>query len=125
MIKDEVIAAWGYGEAITKAKMDMPDAGNRVFVYVNGRGIIAAGEVIGDVSERGTNIFGEDPKGDEFHRKVKWLATVQPDQAIKIAEVSQMGYNMPVRCTIGRWNDSRVAERVEKKLIEKRNLCVS
>ena len=104
--------AWGYGEAITKAKMDLPARGDRVFVYVNRKGIIAAGKVAEEISEQGSGIFNKNTNGDEYHRKVDWLVKVPVKRAVSASDVSTFGYNLPVRCTIGRWNDSKVAERV-------------
>jgi hypothetical protein len=116
MIKHGVIAAYGYGEATTKAKMDMPSRGDRVFFYVNRKGIIAAGKVAEEISEQGNGIFNKDTKGDEYHRKVNWLVKVPVDKAISASDVSALGYNLPVRCTIGRWNDSKCAEDVANLL---------
>ena len=116
MIKHSVIAAYGYGEATTKAKMDMPAAGDRVFVYVNKYGIIATGKVIEEVSEQGADIFNKNTMGDEYHRAVEWLGKVPVEKAISTSDVSALGYNLPVRCTIGRWNDSKAAEEVANLL---------
>lgn len=116
MIKRGVIAAYGYGEATTKAKMDMPTAGDRVFIYVNGKGIIAAGNVAEEISEQGNGIFDKNTEGDEYHRKVNWLVKAPVERAISASDVSALGYNLPVRCTIGRWAASKVAEKVANLL---------
>ena len=116
MIEHGVIAAYGYGEATTKAKMDMPAKGDRVFVYVNRKGIIAAGKVAEDMSEQGSGVFDKSTEGDEYHRKVNWLVEVPIENAVSASEVSALGYNLPVRCTIGRWNDLKRAEDVVKLL---------
>lgn len=118
MIDHNVIAACKYGKQITKYKMDKPAAGDRVFVYVNGKGIVAAGKVLEEVSGQGSGIFNKDTEGDEFHRKVEWLVTVPIDDSISSAEVSELGYNLPVRCTIAQWNDGKVAEKVIARLKE-------
>ncbi|MCH8822749.1 MAG: hypothetical protein IH984_04500 [Planctomycetes bacterium] len=116
MIERGVIAAYGYGEATTKMKMDMPATGNRVFVYVNRKGIIAAGNITEEISEQGLGMFNKDTNGDEYHRAVDWITKVPVEKAISSAEVSKLGYNMPVRCTIGQWNDSKIAELVVSEL---------
>lgn len=112
MIKHNVIAACFYGKMTTKGKMDKPAKGDRVFVYLNGKGIIAVGKVIDDVSEQGKDIFNVDTEGDEYHRKVEWLAKVSEKDAITISDVSTIGYNMPVRNTIGQWSNTEVADKV-------------
>jgi len=118
MLERNVVAACLYGKAITKAKMDKPAKGDRIFAYLNGRGIIAVGRVTEDVSKPGQDIFNVNTNGDEYHREVEWLARVPKKNAIGISKVSSLGYNMPVRCTIGQWSDSEVAEKVLNLLRE-------
>lgn len=116
MIPLNVIAAYGYGPPTTEYKMNLPAKGQRVFMYVNGKGIVAVGKVLEDSATQEKTVFNDD---DEYHRKVCWTHTVKPTSAIKSSECSQWRYHLPVRCVIGKISDHRVADIIEKELIER------
>ncbi|MDX9971785.1 MAG: hypothetical protein RBU21_02215 [FCB group bacterium] len=115
MLGQGVIAACGYGHAKTEHKMNLPTKGQRVFMFVNGKGIVAVGEVIGDSAVQKNSVFGT-KNGDEYHREVRWSHAVSPSQAVTSGECSEWGYNLPVRCTIGKVSNNRVADRIEQEL---------
>ncbi len=118
MIDSNVIAAYGYGPSTTEHKMNLPEKGNRVFMYVNRKGIVAVGEVNGDSAIPSDTVFGEAP-GDEYHREVHWTHTVEPSHAVTNSECRKWGYRLPIRCTIGKMADNGVANMIEKELIER------
>lgn len=118
MLKQSVIAACGFGLHETKRKMDLPSKRERVFAYLNGYGIIAVGQVEDNKTEQETSVFGRKDK-DEFHRKVSWTAIVDLSNAVATRESSQWGYNLPVRGTISRMYNAKVAELIAQEL-EKR-----
>ena len=109
---------YGYGHAKTEHKMNLPAKGERVFVFVNRIGIIAIGKVIGDSAIQSDAVFA-DKRGDEYHREVRWLHKIESSRAITSSECSQWGYNLPIRCTIGKISNGNVASIIEKELIER------
>ena len=115
MREHNVIADFGYGHAKSKHKMDLPRQGDRVFAYMNGYGILGVGRVEEEESYAASTVF-QQSEGDEFHRKVSWSATVPREQAVRAQEVSQWGYNLPVRCTIGGMSNSKVADIIAREL---------
>lgn len=118
MIADNVIAACGYGPEKTEHKMGLPDKGQRVFMFVNGKGIIAVGTVVGDSAVQRDTVFGN-KDGDEYHREVEWLYRVDPSRAVTSSKCSRdWHYNLPVRCTIAKISNSQVADNIEKALRE-------
>ncbi len=118
MLKQCVIADCGYGHAKSKHKMDLPGQGDRVFVYVNGVGILAVGQVADEESYSADTVFGQ-TNGDEFHRKVSWSSVVAAERAVTAQDVSRWGYNLPVRCTIAKMWSGKVAELIAGELKEK------
>lgn len=84
--------------------MDLPEIGNRIFLYVNGKGIVAVGQIIEDSAIQKDTVFGS-ATGDEYHREFQWTHKVDPSHAVTSCECSQWGYNLPVRCTIGKMGE--------------------
>lgn len=115
MFAQSVIAAFGYGHAKSKHKMDLPAQGERVFAYVNGAGVCAVGKIEGEESYPASTVFGQED-GDECHRNVRWEVTVAEDRASTAQEVSEWGYNLPIRCTIGKMGNSKVAAIIAREL---------
>lgn len=109
MLKQHVIAIWGYESG--DATLRPPAAGDRVFAYVNRSGVVAVGRVVDAEPFGSGSVFGKENER-EFHRKVSWDGILDVGQAISAAEVSQWGYNMPVRSTLCRINNSKIAERI-------------
>jgi hypothetical protein len=119
MLERHVIAVYGYQDG--KDRLDRPTPGNRIFMYVNNIGIIGVGYASGEESFPGTEIFGEKAKR-EYQRKLVNFKTVSTNNAIKAAEVTQMGYNLPVRSTLCKIYNPTVAERIHKELERKSSL---
>lgn len=115
MFEQSVIAVWGWGHDVSKHKMDLPSKGERVFGYVNNKGIVAVGQVEEDKAFPANTVFSRED-GDEYHRKVSWAHVVDLDEAVTASECSEWGYNLPVRCTIGKMSNSRVAEQIAREL---------
>jgi hypothetical protein len=114
MLKDGAIAVCGYGPK-TKEILNRPRAGDRIFAYLNGRGVIAFGRIGGELAYPSGTIFRQS-RNDEHHRTVLWEAVVNEDTAITPAEVSRWGYNYPCRPTLCVINNGKVAERIAKEL---------
>jgi hypothetical protein len=115
MLAQSVIADFGYGHAKSKHKMDLPAQGERVFAYVNTIGIIAVGQVVGEESRSADTVFNR-TDGDEYHREVEWKAVVDLTDAVTPQEATEWGYNLPIRCTIGKMGNGRVAGIVAREL---------
>lgn len=116
MVEHAVIAVYGYTDA--KERLDRPSPGDRVFMYVNNIGIIGAGNISDEESFPSGDVFGQ--KTDrEYHRKLVNLKTVSPKSAIRAAEVSQMGYILPVRSTLCKIYNPTVAKTVAEEIIRR------
>jgi hypothetical protein len=113
MIEQAVIAVYGYHDG--KERLDKPSPGDRVFMYVNNIGIIGKGKVAEEESFSSGSVFQK--KADrEFHRKLVDFKVVSTKNAIKSAEVSQMGYNLPVRSTLCKIYNPIVARRIAEEI---------
>lgn len=117
MIEQAVIAVYGYHDG--KERLDKPSPGNRVFMYVNNIGIIGKGLIAGEETFSSGGVF--DKKDDrEFHRTLVDLKVLSGKSAIKSADVSQMGYNLPVRSTLCKIYNPTVAKWISEE-IERRS----
>lgn len=113
MVEQAVIAVYGYTDG--KDRLDKPSPGDRVFMYVNNVGIIGKGKVAEEESFSSGSVFQK--KADrEFHRKLVDFKAVSAKNAIKSAEVSQMGYNLPVRSTLCKIYNPTVARRIAEEI---------
>ena len=70
--------------------------GQRVFAYVNKKGILAVGYIVDSEPrlDKDTTVFG---KEIEFHVKVDWETIVDAGEGVTHAEVKAKGYHLPVR----------------------------
>ena len=113
MFNQSVIAVYGYpnGQEI----LNRPEPGERVFAYINRRGIAAVG-IIGerDAFSSGS-IFGKENE-QEFNRNVTWETIVEIDEAVKPAESSQWGYNLPIRSTLCKMYHKTIAQKIADEL---------
>jgi hypothetical protein len=119
MLEESLIAVAGY--ANSEEMLNRPHAGERVFVYLNGKGIIAVGRVGEDEAFSSGKIFGIRSR-NEFNRKVRWevkLPISQIRQAVSAEEVSKWNYNLPRRSTLCAMSDASVADRIASKLKER------
>lgn len=113
MLEQSVIAVYGYPDG--KERLDKPSPGDRVFMYVNNIGIIAKGQIAEEESFSSGTVFNK-KAGREFHRKLVELKAMNLKNAIKSADVSQMGYILPVRSTLCKIYNPTVAKRVAEEI---------
>ena len=96
MFKQGVIAICAYETGA--AKLTGSAKGQRVFAYVNKKGILAVGSIVDGQAVSGNTVFNKD---HEFHVKVEWEAIVADDKGITNEEVLQNSadrlYRLPVR----------------------------
>ena len=93
MFRQGVIAIYGYSNG--PANLEGSIAGQRVFAYVNVKGILACGRIVDGSVIHGHTVFDGDK---EFHVKVKWETIVADDQGIKNAEIRRkFNRGLPVR----------------------------
>lgn len=109
MVEQAVMAVYGYHDG--KQRLDKPSPGDSIFMYANNIGIIGRGQVADEESFSADTVFGKKAER-EFHRRLVDFKAVAPKDAIKAAEVSQMGYNLPVRSTLCKIYNPTVANRI-------------
>ena len=93
MFEQNRIAIFGYANG--PANLEGTSAGQHIFAYVNGRGILANGRVVdGDVFP-GDSVFGQDL---EYHLRVKWETIVGEDRGVTTGQVQdRFGQGLAVR----------------------------
>ena len=79
MLDQHCVAVYGYGNS--EEMLSVPEPGQRVFFYLNGRGIIGTATFTIEEPFSGDSIFGKQ-NDDEFHRRVADLRTVPVDKSI-------------------------------------------
>ncbi len=93
MFDQRVIAIYGYSNG--PYNLTGSDKEQRVFAYVNRKGILAVGRVVDGQVVPATTVFNEE---NEFHVKIDWETTVVDNKGVTKKEVQQkFGYNLPVR----------------------------
>ena len=94
-------AAWGYCRGTGAcATLDKPEAGETVFFFRAGQGIIASGQVTGRAFSADT-VFGQE---GEFHRTINNLRVLPCP--LTVAEIREnTGYDLPCRHIVCRLND--------------------
>ena len=93
MFEQGVIAIYGYENGAANLTGSAKD--QRVFAYVNRKGILAVGNIVDGQAIAGNTVFGEE---QEFHVKVEWKNTVADDKGVMNREVRQKyDYSLPVR----------------------------
>ena len=96
MFDQDVIAIYGYETGPANLTGSTKD--QRVFAYVNGRGILAVGRIVDGQVVPGDTVFDEEYH--QFHVEVNWEKIVADDKGITNRQVrDQHGYNLPVRNT--------------------------
>ena len=115
MFEQNVIAIHGYANG--PANLEGSEKGQRVFAYVNRRGILAVGHVVNEQVIPRKTIFNEE---GEFHVKVKWKITVADDKGVTKPEVREQGYNLPVRSVFCGMYRHDVADWIEGQLQDKK-----
>ena len=95
MFDQGVIAIFGY--ATGPQKLMGSTADQRVFAYVNGKGILAAGRIVDGQIMTSDTVFGQ---CREYHVRVDWETIVAEDKGITKEEVKgEHDYGLPIRNT--------------------------
>lgn len=115
MFERSVIALYGYPPGKGEAKLERPASGDRVFAYVNGRGIVGIGRFVDDRVFSAPGVF---PKGSEreFHRRVQWEVLAPLELGVAPSAVSSWGYNLPVRETLCRIYNASIGNKIAAEL---------
>ena len=113
MFKQGVIAIYGYETGADN--LTGSAKGQRVFAYVNRKGILAVGSIVDGQAVSGNTVFNED---HEFHVKVKWEAIVADDKGITDGEVRHnfYDYRLPVRNVFCGMSRHDIADWIAGKL---------
>ena len=112
MVDQGVIAIYGYESGA--ANLTGSAKGQRVFAYVNRKGVLAVGSIVDGQAVSGNTVFG---KEQEFHVKVNWETVVADDKGVTMQEVSkETGYNLPVRCVFSGMNRHDAADWIADEL---------
>ena len=103
MFDHSVIAIYGYEDG--PVNLEGSATGQRVFAYVNKKGVLAVGHIVNGQVVAGNTVFNEDR---EFHVKVEWETIVDDDKGVTNGEVRQnYAHGLPVRnvfCGMSRHN---------------------
>ncbi len=113
MLKNSCIAVYGYENS--EEILSRPNTGDRVFFYRNVIGIIAVGELEDKIDP--TDCVFNKKEDNEYMRKVKNLISFE--KGISSAEVKRMGYNLPVRSTLCKIYNAKIADMVYRQIKEK------
>ena len=92
MFDQRVIAIYGYPNG--SQNLEGSTEGQRVFAYVDGKGILAVGKIADSEPVSGNTVFGG---YKEFHVKVDWETIVDAGEGVTYAKVKAKGYHLPVR----------------------------
>ncbi|MBI1930167.1 hypothetical protein HYR99_38690 [Candidatus Poribacteria bacterium] len=110
MLQLKCIAAW-YGPN-TRGLLAKPSAGDRVFFYLDGVGIIAKANFTDADPFKSNDIFGEAEK-DEFHRRVVNLVKPKGGPLSFAFILEQTGYHLPVKgLALKKIHDSDAAAQI-------------
>jgi hypothetical protein len=125
MIDQSCIALWKFQnqEKDPEETLSRPEAGQRVFYYLNGVGIIATGLFTAEPPIASNSIFGKKTEL-EFRRSVRDLLKVDTRHALTVKEVGQMGYALPYRNTLCEISNKDIPAKMLKAL-ESRSLGFS
>lgn len=116
MLKNNCIAIYGYDNP--KEILSGPNTGDRIYYYRNGIGIIAVAEIDDDIES--TDIIFNQKTNNEYIRMVKNLISLSDGETgISSAEVKRMGYNLPVRSTLCKIYNAKVAEMLHREINDK------
>lgn len=113
MLEQSVMALWGFGDG--EDALNLPAAGERIFAYVSGQGIVAVGRSGKEAAFPSGSVFRKKTRG-EYHCKVTWEAVVDAPSAVTFTEVTEWGYRLPVRRTLSVMEDREVAQRIADEL---------
>jgi hypothetical protein len=111
MFKQGVIAIYGYETG--PDNLTGSEGGQRVFAYVNQKGIMAVGRIQDGTVLPGTTIFDGNK---EFHVKVNWEAIVAEGKGVTLQETKAQGYGLPIRSTFCGMYNANVANWIDQEL---------
>ena len=112
MFEQGVIAIYGYESG--PANLMGSQKGQRVFAYVNQKGILAVGYIVDGEVVEGETVFGY-PE-EEFHLKVKWEKIVADDKGVTTGQVNdKFGRRLPVKNVFCRLNPA-IANWIDEEL---------
>ncbi len=116
MFDQGVIAIYGFASGPTVFERCVK--GQRVFAYVNRKGVLAVGSIVDDQAIRGKSVFAEE---GEFHVRIKWETIVAEDLGIKLKEVKdKFGYGLPVRNIFCRMSRPDIADWIADELHQRK-----
>lgn len=121
LFEQSVIAVWGYPNS--QEILNRPEPGDRVFAYINGRGITAVGTFGEKDAFSSGSVFGRKNE-TEYNRKVTWEKIVDLNQAIKTVECSQWGYNLPVKSSLCKMYNGKVCQKIADELMKRDSLDI-
>lgn len=119
MLAQSLIAVCGFDNS--EDMLNRPHAGDRIFAYLNRKGVIALGRIGDEDAFSSGKIFSE-KSNKEFNRRVTWevkLPSDQIDRGIRPEEVSKWGYNLPTRLALCAMASASAADRIAFKLKER------
>lgn len=109
MFNEEVIATYGWAP-------DFLEPNQKVFAYVNQKGILAVGNVVDGEVVEGEPVSG---RPEEFHLKVQWKEIVADDKGVTTGQVNDKFHRrLPVRnvfCQLNPAVASWVAEELHRR----------
>ena len=106
MFDEEVIVTYGWGP-------DFLERTQRVFAYVNQKGVLAVGDVVDGEVVEGETVSG---RPEEFRLKVQWRETVADDKGVTTGQVNnKLDRRLPVRNVFCKLNPA-VANWVAEEL---------
>lgn len=106
MFKHQVVSAWGYCKGLgAEVTMNRPDAGDAIFYFRAGYGIVACAIATDELSFPSSKIFSAD---GEYSRVIESLQVLPEDGYLTVAEIKDAtGYQIPYRQIMGRIKDER------------------
>lgn len=117
MIDGSCVALWGRPDRLDpEDRLSVPLAGERVFLYLNKIGIIAAGFFTNEPPKAGNTIFGK-ANEREFHRVIADVIVVDSSRAVSASEAFEMtSYRLPTLRAFCRL-DPTAAQRIYEELM--------
>ena len=118
-IEPDFALAYGYENGA--ANLTGSSKHQRVFAYVNRKGILAVGSIVDGQAFSGNTVFSTDR---EFHVKVEWKTIVSNDKGVTNMEVRQnCDYSLPVRNVFCGMSRHDVADWIADELQRRAGGC--
>ena len=116
MLDQGEIATFGFVPAeYPKSDIGRIEIGDRLFAYVNRRGVIAYGYAADTQIFPSRSVFDRD---SEYHRRVTWSRIVREDRGVTVAQTLEMfdGRRYPLGCTLSPMNNLAIIEWLVEEL---------